>query len=186
MLDRQQTFVVLLRGINVGGQNKIPMAKLRSICTGIKCKGVQTYIQSGNVVLTASLSAEALEKRLEQAIEQELRFSIPVMVRSASSWARYVTGNPFPNEAKKAGNWVLLALSKSLPRAGAASELQQRATQGERVVKKGDAIWIHYANGIGRSKLNPAALDRHVGSSVTARNWCTVLKLNEMVRESTT
>lgn len=185
MADRQQAFVALLRGINVSGQNKIPMAKLRSICTGIKCKDVQTYIQSGNVVFTSVLSAEALEERLEQAIEQEFRFSIPVVVRSASSWRRYVKGNPFPDEAKKEGNWVLLSLSKLPPKANAASELQQRATQGERVVKKGDAIWIHYASGIGRSKLTPAVLDRHVGSSVTARNWRTVLKVDEMIRETT-
>jgi len=105
-------------------------------------------------------------------------------VRSASSWGRYVKENPFPNEAKEEGNWVLLLLSKLPPVANAVSELQQRATQGERVVKKGDVIWIHYASGIGRSKLTPAVLDRYVGSSVTARNWRTVLKLDEMVRET--
>ena len=185
MSDRQQTFIALLRGINVSGKNKIPMAKLRSICTGIKCKDVQTYIQSGNVVFTSGLSAESLEVRLERAIEQEFGFSIPVVVRSASSWSRYVKGNPFPDEADKEGSWVLLSLPKLPPKASVASELQQRAKQGERVVKKGDAIWIHYANGIGRSKLTPALLDRHAGSAVTARNWRTVLKLHEMLRETT-
>jgi uncharacterized protein (DUF1697 family) len=160
------------------------MAELRSICEGIDCNDVRTYIQSGNVVFTSSLSAEALEERLEQAIEQQLRLTVPVVVRSASSWGRYVKGNPFPDEAKEEGNRVLLGLSKRPPKANAASELQQRATLGERVVRKGDAIWIHYANGIGRSKLSPAVLDRHVGSSVTARNWRTVMKLDEMLRET--
>jgi len=160
------------------------MAELRSICAGIECNGVRTYIQSGNVVFTSSLSAEALEERLEQAIEQQLGLTIPVVVRSASSWGRYVKSNPFPDEAKEEGNRVLLGLSKLPPKSAAASELQQRATLGERVVRKGDAIWIHYANGIGRSKLTPAVLDRHVGSSVTARNWRTVMKLDEMLRET--
>lgn len=182
--DRRQTFVVLLRGVNVSGHNMVPMAKLRSTCTAIACDRVQTYIQSGNVVLNSKLSAEALETRLEQAIEQAFGLTIPVVVRSASSWTRYVNSNPFSSEAKAEGNRVLLCLSKRPARATAAAELQQRATQGERVAKRGDAIWIHYASGIGRSRLTPALLDRQVGSPVTARNWRTVLKLDEMARET--
>lgn len=185
MADRQQVFVALLRGINVSGRNKISMAKLRVTCAGIGCKDVRTYIQSGNVVFTSSLSAKALERRLEQTIERQFRLLIPVVMRSASSWRRYVKSNPFSDEAKREAKWVLLALSKRPPRSNAASEMQQRATQGERVLKRGDAMWIHYASGIGRSKLTPAVLDRHVGSSVTARNWRTVLKLDEMMQEMT-
>jgi uncharacterized protein (DUF1697 family) len=184
MPNRKQKFVALLRGINVSGQRKMSMAELRSVCTNIGCNDVQTYIQSGNVVVTAAVSAETLEARMEEAIERQFRFFVPVVVRSASSWARYVQCNPFPGEAKEEGNRVLLALSKLSPNAGAASQLRHRATQGERVVKRGDAFWIHYANGVGRSKLNPAVLDRFVGSPVTARNWRTVLRLDEMVRES--
>ena len=184
MANRQQTYIALLRGINVGGKNKIPMAELRSICTAIDCDDVQTYIQSGNVVLTASSSAKALEENLENAIADELGLTIPVLVRSASQWKRYIDGNPCLKEAKKEPNWVLLCLSKSPPDSNAVSQLQQRATLGERVVRKGDAIWIHFAGGIGRSRLTPAVLDRHVGSPVTARNWRTVVKLDEMARET--
>jgi uncharacterized protein (DUF1697 family) len=186
MPKRQQGFVALLRGINVGGKNRLPMAQLRAICTEAGCNGVRTHIQSGNIVLASSAAATALEKRLEQAIAQEFHFRIPVLVRSASGWRRYVKNNPFPREAATQGNHVLLCVSKLPPKKTAVAELQQRATQGERVVRKGDALWIHYANGIGRSKLTPALLDRHVGSSVTARNWRTVLKLEEMVRATAT
>jgi len=178
----QDRYIALLRAINVSGKNKVPMAKLRSICTQIGFEGVQTYIQSGNVVFVSRISVGALERCLEAAIAQEFDITIPVVVRNAASWKRYVRSNPFLNEAKNDANWVLLCLSKRPPAAKAASELQQRATQGELVAKKGDAIWIHYANGIGRSKLTPAMLDRHVGSSVTARNWKTVLKLDELVQ----
>lgn len=185
MSDRQQVFVALLRGINVGGRNRIPMAQLRSICAGINCQEIQSYIQSGNLVFTSLSWAEALEQGLERAIGQAFPFSVPVIVRRASSWSRYVKGNPFPNESKKEANRVLLSLSKLPPRADAASELQQRAIRGDRVVKKDDAIWIHCPNGVGRSNLTPAMLDRYVGSPVTARNWRTVLKLDEMIRETT-
>jgi len=153
------------------------------MCTSIGCSEVQTYIQSGNVVFSCIISANALEGPFEKAIRERFHFSIPVVVRSASSCSRYVNGNPFPEESTKGSDWVLLALSKLPPKANAATELQSNATRGERVVKQGDAIWIHYANGIGRSKSTPALLDRYVGSSATARNWRTVLKLNEMLGE---
>lgn len=159
------------------------MKTLRAICAEIGCEGAQTYIQSGNLVFASASVAGKLEKRLEQAIETEFGFSIPVVVRSASRWAGYIEANPFPREAAEASNRVLLALSSLPPQATASSELQKRATLGERVVRTGDAIWIHYAGGIGRSKLTPAVLDRHVGASVTARNWRTVLKLGAMVGE---
>lgn len=184
MAGRPKSYVALLRGINVGGHHKIPMAGLRSICIDLECTFVQTYIQSGNVVLASSVSASLLEKRLETAIEREFGFLIPVIVRSASSWTTYVQANPFTSEASAEASRVLLCLSKKPPSPAAASQLQQRAAPPERVVQRGDAIWIYYATGIGRSRLTPAVLDRCVGSSVTARNWATVLKLTEMVRET--
>jgi hypothetical protein len=91
------------------------MAKLRSICAQIGCEDAQTYIQSGNLACTFSLAAEALEKQLEAAIAQELDLAIPVVVRTATSWARYVKNNPFPNESRKESNRVLLCLSKRPP-----------------------------------------------------------------------
>jgi uncharacterized protein (DUF1697 family) len=185
MANRRETYIALLRGINVSGKNRIPMAKLRSICAETGCERVNTYIQSGNVVFRSSMSAEALEERFENAIAQEFDITIPVIVRKASTWQRYLKTNPFPDEANKEANWVLLCLSKRPPRPTAASDLQQRATHGERVTMTGDAIWIHYANGIARSKLTPAVLDRLAGSSVTARNWRTVLKIGDMLRETT-
>ena len=183
MAKRRTGYVALLRGINVSGKNKIPMTDLRSLCTGIKCEEVNTYIQSGNVVFNAVDSAQSLEKRLETAIAERFSLTIPVIVRTASVWHKYVKGNPFPNEAETEANWILLCLSKRPPHAAAASKLQQHVTQGERVIKKGDAIWIHYANGIARSKLTPVLLDRYAGSPVTARNWRTVLKLGSMAQE---
>lgn len=177
-------YVALLRGINVGGGNKILMADLRSCCTRNGCEQVRTYIQSGNLVLTSGMSAERLEKRLEIAIQQDFGFALSVLVRSGSVWQSYVKGNPFRSEVKSEARWVLLCLSKRPPTATAASDLRLRATRGERVIRKGDAIWIHYSKGIAQSKLSPTVLGRLMESPVTTRNWRTVLKLDEMVRET--
>jgi uncharacterized protein (DUF1697 family) len=173
-------FVALLRGVNVGGNNAIPMSTLCSLCTEIGCRDVQSYIQSGNVVFSAAGSQPALEAELEAGIERRFGLSIPVIVRAAADWRSYVQNNPFP-EAEP--NRVMLALSKRPPKPNAAHDLCQRATKGERVTQEGDALWIHFPGGVGKSKLTPSLLDRVVGSSVTMRNWRTVVKLGEMVTQ---
>lgn len=175
-------YIALLRGINVTGRNKIPMPELRALCAGLGWVGVQSYIQSGNLVFMAGDIPASLEAGLEQAIERQFGLSIPVIVRAASDWPAYVKGNPFPEASQREPNLVLLALSKAPPKPGAVEGLQQRAQNGERIAQVGDALWVHYAGGVGRSKLSPALLNRLVGSPVTGRNWRTVLKLDELAR----
>jgi uncharacterized protein (DUF1697 family) len=184
MGSRKGTFVALLRGINLSGQHKVPMAELRSACTKAGCEDVRTYIQSGNVVLSATAAPAQLESQLEGVIDRQFGFRVPVIVRSSAQWERYVEANPFPDESKSTPNWVVLALSKSPPASGAVPGLQERASKGERVVGAAGVLWIHYAAGIARSKLTPAVLDRLAGSAVTVRNWRTVLKLDQMIRET--
>lgn len=177
-------YIALLRGINVGGRNKIPMAELRALCADLGWAEVQSYIQSGNLIFNADTTPEQLEPQLEQAIEQQFGFSISVIVRPATDWHRYIESNPFPEASESEPNRVMLALSKSSPRPDAAATLQERATNNERVTQLDDALWIHYADGSARSKLSPALLDRLVGSPVTTRNWRTVLKLAALLKPS--
>ena len=187
----RRTFIALLRGINVGGHNKVPMAELRTLCEGLGWEEVQSYVQSGNLVFEApgepaslkkGLEPASLEAELERAIQGRFGLSISVIVRAAADWPAYVAGNPFPGASESAPNAVMLALSKAPPKPGAAEGLRERAADGERIERVGDALWIHYAGGSARSKLSPALLDRLVGSPVTTRNWRTVLKLDELAR----
>lgn len=178
------TFIALLRGINVTGRNKIAMSELRTLCADIGWIDVQTYIQSGNLIFRAAAPPASLEVELEQAIERRFGLSIPVVVRAAVDWPAYVRGNPFPEESQREPSLVMLALSKAGPLPGAAPALQDRAANGERIAQVGDALWIHYPDGAGRSKLSPALFDRLVGSPVTARNWRTVLQLDELARNA--
>ena len=175
------TFIALLRGINVTGKNKIPMAELRSLAEGLGWRGVRTYIQSGNVVFEASGSRSKLETQLEGAILDTFELSIPVVVRSVRDWRKYVVENPFLDECEVRPHLVHVALSKARPKGGAVEELKRRAQDGERIVAVEDALYIDYVAGAGRSKLSPALFDRLVGSPVTARNWRTVLKLESML-----
>jgi len=171
--------VALLRAVNVGGR-KLPMAELRTLCAGLGWKDVATYIQSGNVVLTAPGKADAIEAILEKAIAEEFGLDVPVIVRSKAEWAKYPAENPFPQEAKDEPARLMLVVTKRPP-AGAAEAIEARAKDGERVRQAGDALWFHYPNGAGTSKLTPSLVDRAIGSPGTARNYNTVMKLKEML-----
>ncbi len=180
MKKRPSRFIALLRGINVGGRNKVPMSDLRSLCTDIGWSEVETYIQSGNVVFSSAAAPGLLEAEIERSIERRLGLSISVIVRSVSQWPAYIEGNPFPDASSTEPNLVMLALSKLPPRVDAVTLLRDRAVSGERVIQVGDALWILFSGGVAKSKLSPGLFDRLVGSPVTTRNWRTVLKLGEM------
>jgi len=173
--------VALLRAVNVGGR-KLPMAELRALCAGLGWEDVATYIQSGNVVFTAGDKPGALEKTLEGAVARRFGFDSPVIIRTAAQWAEYPPANPFSEAARDEPNRLMLLLSKSPPAGGAEEVIQARAAAGERVKRAGDALWFHYPEGAGTSKLTPSLIDRAVGSPATARNYRTVVTLLDMLR----
>jgi uncharacterized protein (DUF1697 family) len=179
-MDRLTPYIGLLRGINVTGRNIIPMSDLRALCAELGYSDVLTHIQSGNLVFSTSAQAMAVETELEQAIAHRFHLQIPVIVRPAADWPAYIKSNPFPEASRREPNLVMLALAKTSPKPEAVPALCDRSPRGERIFQAGDALWIHFAGGVGKSKLSPALLDRLVGSPVTMRNWRTVLKLNEM------
>ena len=173
--------IALLRGINVGGHRRVPMADLRDMARGLGFGDVSTYIQSGNLVFRADGGAEAVGSALERALERRFGFPVDVVVRTAAQWARYAGGNPFPAASKEEPRRVMLLLGKAPPRARGAAALAERATAGEEVRAAGDAVWIHYPRGVGTSKLTPSLVDRLLGSPTTARNWKTVLALQALM-----
>ncbi|TMJ15372.1 MAG: DUF1697 domain-containing protein [Alphaproteobacteria bacterium] len=172
-------WIALLRGINVGGHAKVPMAELKAIAGRLGWSGAETYIQSGNLVFDAEGSAEALEAALEKALGQAFGFAPAVVVRSATQWRALVKGNPF--EADVDPSRVMLGLAKGRLAKGAAEAIEARGVAGERVRQAGEALWFHYPEGAGSSKITPAQVDKAAGSPVTARNWRTVLKIGEML-----
>src|SRR5262245_10271793 len=110
MKKSQQTFIALLRGINVGGHNKIAMAELCSLCGEIGWKEVRSYIQSGNLIFTANTTAAALETELERAVKRQFGCEVAAIIRAAKDWPGYIETNPFPEASAKAANAVMLTL----------------------------------------------------------------------------
>lgn len=158
------------------------MAQLRVLTQRLGWANVATCLQSGNVVFTANGDTATAERQLEAAIELHFGFAVPVIVRSGAAWLRAAARCPFAAAAVERPNLVHLGFSKLRPAAGAAKALAPYCKAGERVVLRGDAIWVDYQGGVARSKLTPAVLDRAIGSTVTLRNVKTVQAIAELVR----
>jgi uncharacterized protein (DUF1697 family) len=173
-------WIALLRGINVGGRNAVPMAALRTLCASLGWRNVETFIQSGNVVFDADGPGAVLESALEKALQEAFGFAPAAIVRAAAAWTGMLAANPFTAESEAEPNRVLLGIPKGSLARGAAQALEARAAAGERVREAGGLLWFHYPQGAGQSKLTPAMIDRAAGSPVTSRNWRTALALGEM------
>lgn len=173
--------VALLRGINVGGANKLPMEALRALAVKLKFTDVRTYIASGNLLLESTLDPADAERALEAAIAKTFSLEIPVVVRTREQWRAYAAGSPFADAERDRPNILHLALCKRPLADGAASKLEAYAKAGERIAALPDALWIDFNEGAARSKLTPAVLDRIAGAPVTARNFNSVKKLAELL-----
>ena len=166
-------WIVLLRGVNVGGKAKVPMADLRALCEELGLTDVTTYIQSGNVV--ADGPRDLAPTTLERALDERFGVSARVVLRTPKDLRKLVEGHPFGSDTSDT-HVVFLA---EKPAAGAGDELATRDFDGERFVVAGRDVYVHYPNGLGRAKLSTALLERHLGAG-TARNWRTVTKLLEL------
>lgn len=173
--------IALLRGINVGGANKVPMEELRALAVKLKFSNVSTYIASGNLLLDSSLDPAGTERALEAAIAKKFSLEIPVIVRTREQWLAYAKGSPFADAERERPNILHLALCKQPVAEGASAKLEAYAKAGERIAALPDALWIDFNEGAGRSKLAPAVLDRCAGAPVTARNFNSVKKIAELL-----
>lgn len=172
--------VALLRAVNVGGR-KLPMADFRTQVATLGWENVATYIQSGNLVFDAPCSPAEAEAAIEALIRKHHGYDAPAIVRTRAQWAHYPDSNPFPDVARDTPGYLLMLLSKQPPKADAAGVVEARGTMGERAKLVGDALWIHFPQGSGTSKLTPALLDKAIGSTMTSRNYRTICTLREML-----
>jgi len=177
--------IALLRGINVGGHNKVAMADLRAVVTGLGHTDVATYIQSGNVLFTSDeADTEVLGTALEEAITRSLGVKPSVIVLSRGELARVVRDTPYPDEPNPKLVHAVFFRGPVPPGSAEAIEAGQRraAERGSgrdsaRIV--GPTVYVHTPDGFGRSELALYLLGRSAGplAAGTARNWATVTKL---------
>ena len=176
----EQRYVALLRGVNVGGKNRLPMADLRDIFTAAGCAAVQTYIQSGNVVFEASQDlAERVPEIVTRAIRRQFGYETAVVMRSSEELRRVVASNPFDTSGDP--RFLQVAFLEDTPGTEAVSRLDPQRSPPDAFAVRGRHVYLHYPNGVARSKLTNEYLAARLQTASTMRNWRTVLKLLEMV-----
>jgi uncharacterized protein (DUF1697 family) len=165
-----KTFVALLRAVNVGGTGKLPMSDLKAMCEAAGFAGVRTFIASGNVVFASEKSEAQIKAALEARLKAYAGQPIAVLVRTAAELAAVLKANPFPQAAPN--RTVAIFLNKPPP-ATCLAEISGQA--GEEVRLGNREIYVHYGDGMAKSKLRiPAAAEG------TARNMNTIAKLTAL------
>ena len=170
-------YIALLRGINVGGHNKLPMKALTVLLEKIGCIGVKTYIQSGNVIFQSEQSRKALSEAITQAIATEHGFDVPVLLLKAEELEAAAAQCPFPTEDGKALHAYFMA---NIPPQPDLETLTGLKIASEDFQLLGKVFYLYAPDGIGRSKL-AAKAEKCLGVAATARNWNTVQKLLGML-----
>ena len=172
-------YAAFLRGINLGPTNKVAMPRLREIAEGLGWTDVATYINSGNLIFTSTKKPATLAAELQAALQAELGKSIDVAVRSQAQLEKIVAHNPYPDGALNQVNVAFLM--QALP-AAAEQGLADFATEREPFTVAGSEIYVHYQDGLGRSKL-AEKFATVIKVSATTRNIGTVGKVLELMRK---
>jgi uncharacterized protein (DUF1697 family) len=173
--------ISMLRGVNVGGHNKIKMDALRALYESMKLREAQTYVQSGNVIFrTDERDIARLAKRIEDGIERKLGFRPDVILRTATEMREVIARNPFAKRRGIEPSKLLVTFLGSDPGAEAREKILQIKCDPEELRIEGRELYIYFPNGIGRSKLSWAGLEKTLKTPGTARNWNSVTKMLEM------
>jgi uncharacterized protein (DUF1697 family) len=174
------TYVAFLRGINLGSTNKIAMPVLRTMAEGLGYSDVATYINSGNLIVTTTKQAAAVERELAKAIKDTFGLNIDVTVRTDAQLEKVLANNPYPD-----GNpsQVTVAFLMKAPDARAKERVTSMAAEHEPLTFAGREVYVNYSHGLGTSKL-AEKFSSIVGVSSTVRTIRTVGKLVEMCGKS--
>jgi uncharacterized protein (DUF1697 family) len=177
-----KTYVALLRGINVGGKNKLPMTHLVQLFIEQGCDEVRTFIQSGNVIFNAKPEvAIVLADRITEQIAKRYAYRPPVILRTEGDMDAVVSNNPFLKRNLPEEDLHVLFLA-DIPKASAIGLLDSNRSPPDEFAVLGREIYLRLPNGAGTTKLTNAYFDLKLSTISTGRNWRTVTKLLELAR----
>jgi uncharacterized protein (DUF1697 family) len=174
-----KTYIALLRGINVGGKNLLPMKDLVAMCEGAGCLKVRSYIQSGNVIFSASGDAARLPTLISAKIEKQFGHKPPIILRTTEQLEDVFRNNPFLKKGTPEEMLHVMFLA-SVPAAAAIASLDVHRSPPDTFIVRGQEIYLSLPNGAGRSRLTNAYFDSKLATVSTGRNWRTVAKLLEL------
>ena len=175
-----KTYIALIRGINVGGHNKLPMAELRTVLNLAGLSNVQTYIQSGNVIFKSNINdLKALETKISNIISSNFEFEVPVIVKSPNAFKKILECCPFLPEEMEKSYFILL---DRIPDKELVAEVSKMTFIDEQFQIIKDCLYFHSAHGYGRTKFNMKTFEKKLQVVGTSRNYKTMLKLLALSR----
>ena len=180
-----ETYISILRGINVSGQKKILMADLKTLYENLQFKNVKTYIQSGNVVFKSEkkLADTETAKRIEEAIQKEYGFHVPVIIRSHKELDKVIASNPFSSEKNIDLKKLHVTFLSEFPSKEKLQELKSVDFSPDEFTIQGKEIYLHIPVSYGETKLSNSFFEKKLKVTATTRNWNTVNKLAEIGSE---
>lgn len=171
--------VAMLRSVNVGGRNKLPMAEFRSLLSELGYERVQTYIQSGNAVFDTDRSELQAAEAVRAALADRFGIETPVLVRSSAEMREALAADPFAGRGLDPSQVIVSFLAEPAPQ-----RLEVPEGQPEEAHTLGREVWVHYPTGLGKSRLDRTPFWKPLGdAAVTARNLRSVQKLSEMASD---
>ncbi|NNE75495.1 MAG: DUF1697 domain-containing protein [Pricia sp.] len=176
-----ETYIVFLRGINVSGQKKIKMLDLKSMLEKLGFDKVQTYIQSGNVVLTAiEKDAEAIELKIKSSIAKTFGYEVPVIAKSKKQIEEILERNPYKDFESLDKKGLYFVLLKNRPEEKFIKDLEAESYDNEQFSITEDCVYLLCLTGYGKAKLNNNLIERKLRVEATTRNYRTMMKLFAM------
>jgi uncharacterized protein (DUF1697 family) len=173
--------VAMLRGVNLPGYQKIRMDALKSLCTSLGLRDVQTYIQSGNLVFREDGEEPGkLARRLEAAMEASFGFRPAVIVRTAPELRKVIAKNPFAGRAEINPSRLLVVFMDKVPTRQASDQLLAIPCDPEELRMNGREVYVYYPSGMARPKIPLVRMEKTLLCTSTGRNWNTVNKLMAM------
>ena len=176
-----ETYIALLRGINVSGQKKMPMADLRNMLDTLEFQKVKTYIQSGNIVFDSTENdIDVLEEKIRSRIQSTFGFDVPVLIKSKEEFERILQQNPYTDPEAIEKKQVYFVLLKKAPEMQLAEVFNAESYENEAFFITEACVYLCCKAGYGKAKLDNNRIERKLKVEATTRNFRTMVKLLEM------
>jgi uncharacterized protein (DUF1697 family) len=173
--------ISLLRGVNVGTHNRVRMEQLRAVYESLGLRGVETYVQSGNIVFrTAARHLDPLARKIEAAILRDCSVRTVAVLRTCAEWRDAIARNPFAGRAGIDPAHLLVSFLSGNPGDEARRNVLAIPAGPEELRIEGRELYVYYPNGLARPKLSMTMVEKMLATVGTGRNWNTVIKLLEV------
>ncbi len=166
-----KTYIVLLRGINVSGKNKLPMVDLRELLNDLGFQNIQTYIQSGNIILDSDESKVEVCQKIKQGIAAKFEYEVPVLARTVLEWKEIIENYPFSIENEKIVAFTFLDKIVS------EANIEVKGINEDIYKIEKDVVYLNCPSGFGKTKLTNNLIEKKLNVVATTRNYKTTIKL---------